>query len=90
MGGMIWMVGMGQDEWMGWKEGSTQEGFSTFADFSSSVSFSTGGSIFTLVTPDLSTMSWMIRPFLPITLPETQRKCCQDHNLLQSFGVMII
>lgn len=31
-------------------------------------------SIFTLTTPDLSTMSWMLRPFLPITFAETNKQ----------------
>lgn len=48
----------------------------TLADFSSIDDLSSGGSIFTRVTPDRSTMSWIIRPLLPITLPVKWKMVC--------------
>lgn len=41
----------------------------TFEDFSSAVDLSSGGSILTRVTPERSTISWIIRPLFPITFP---------------------
>ena len=37
------------------------------------VSFSLSPSILTLITPDLSTMSWMLRPFLPMTFAAKEK-----------------